>query len=380
MARQLQRSCSTLRSGRAVIPLNEFFAEEFCPRGTSGRGARELLPFALVRHAASRVAGYDVVEATGPLGWVAFPLLRLRRQQTHPLFVARSYGLEHFDHQVRVEERRAGRLELSWAYRFGGGFLTLREVEIAVAASDVFAAPRPGAAQLACRRKLKSERECLVSGFGVSDAYLSAPTRRQADSRRIAWVGTRVERKGWRYFVAGLSRAMDSDAHMTGAVFGTRSDAEAVLGDFPASVRSRITVYGLLDERSLIAELGQCSCFVSTSLSEGYHLALLQAMAVGLPVIATSEGFLGDLPPSRGAWDGIYRAIEKRSAESLACALTELKDPNLVGRYAGVALRGKAFARRRSWRHVADETAAAYEWHIARRLTRRAPTGPASAG
>lgn len=87
-------------------------------------------------------------------------------------------------------------------------------------------------------------------------------------------------------------------------------------------IESRIK---LLGEQSQVAEwLAQSGFFVSSSLTEGISLTLLEAMAVGLPVLATSvggnpeiveHGKTGYLVPSRNVEalaDGIVRMWQER--------------------------------------------------------------------
>jgi glycosyltransferase involved in cell wall biosynthesis len=334
--------------------VDEFFDGEFGPRGGATRLAREIGPAALMRHALPRLGAYDVLEVTGPLGWLLFPWLRAMRHRRPPLLVARSYGLEHNDHRVRLAEHRARTTRLSLAYRVGAGFLTLRQVEAAIAASHLFAAARPPAAVWAAQRRLKHFDSCVVAGFGVQEEYLAADC--EPDGRCIAWIGTPIERKGWRFFVEGFTAAAREDEHLTAVLFGTRTEPAQVLSYFAADVRHRIDVQPLVPVPKLIERLCACAALVSTSLSEGYHLAVLQTMAAGVPVFATREGFLADVPRA----PGLFLEIAKGSPESLRLALSGLTDPTTASARRERAIRAKGFAGLHAWPLVAERTEAAY--------------------
>lgn len=342
--------------------VHEYFDGQFGPHRGLGRIGKELAAVALVRHVRPRLDDYDVLEVTGPLGWVVFPMLRALRRDRLPVLVARSYGLEHNDHRIRLEESREGRLRLSVAYRIGGGFLTLREVEVAIAASHLFAASRPAAAEWAVNRRLKDVSSCVVAGFGVENEYLAAECR--PDGQRVAWIGTPIERKGWRYFVEGFSAAAGEDPALNADLFGTRGRPGDIVRFFPVALRDRIHVHPILDRSDLIRLLCRCSTLVSTSLSEGYHLAVLQAMAAGVPVIATREGFLADISPSEPP---LFREIVKRSSSSVQAALQELSDPATSPSRTDRAARAKAHAAGRSWEKVSRLSEAAYARQIADR-------------
>jgi glycosyltransferase involved in cell wall biosynthesis len=84
------------------------------------------------------------------------------------------------------------------------------------------------------------------------------------------------------------------------------------------------------------ARLEQADIFVLPSYLEGQPLAIIEAMAAGLPVIATSIGAVPDL-----IRDGIEgRVVEPGNVDQLASALAELiGDPGLRTRMAAAARR-----------------------------------------
>jgi glycosyltransferase involved in cell wall biosynthesis len=84
------------------------------------------------------------------------------------------------------------------------------------------------------------------------------------------------------------------------------------------------------------ARLDQADIFVLPSYLEGQPLAIIEAMAAGVPVVATSIGAVPDL-----IRDGIEgRVVEPGNVEQLASALAELiGDPELRSRMAVAARR-----------------------------------------
>jgi sugar transferase (PEP-CTERM/EpsH1 system associated) len=114
----------------------------------------------------------------------------------------------------------------------------------------------------------------------------------------------------------------------------SRGQLEALVGEL--ALGDRVRLLGERDDVPLI--LRALDIFVLSSIGEGISNAILEAMATGLPVIATRVGGNSEL-----VRDGLTgRLIEPRSPDALAGALaTYIEDPALV-RAHGAAGRERA--------------------------------------
>jgi glycosyltransferase involved in cell wall biosynthesis len=340
------RLAAALRAaGHEVTAL---FKDDLVPARPAGPISDDVIAPAALRTAwAIRRERFDVVDATGFLGLWLFPLLRTWR--TRPLLVARSYGLEHADHEALRDEVRAGRAQVSRRYRLRGGGAHLRAVEWAVRSSDGFTCPAAAdGRRVLVRGWRRRAGEVCVNGHGVTAEALEVQRRpEQPWAGRVVWCGTTVARKGWRDFVAGVSDALATHPlHVD--VLGSGSPAEAVLADFPAAHRHSIRVHPRLPRDEQFAVMARADVFVSTSLSEGFHLALLEALAIGLPCVATRAGFLREEPRAAE----LAALIEPRAPAQLAGALRTLAaEP---ARRAALARAGRELARTRAWADVAE--------------------------
>ena len=86
--------------------------------------------------------------------------------------------------------------------------------------------------------------------------------------------------------------------------------------------------------------LAACDVYVNCSLSEGVSLTILEAMAAGLPVVATAVGGTPEVVPP-----GCGRLVPPRDAQGLADALLAIRDAPEDGRAMGearAAARGAA--------------------------------------
>jgi glycosyltransferase involved in cell wall biosynthesis len=143
-----------------------------------------------------------------------------------------------------------------------------------------------------------------------------------------------------------------------------------VVGDGPerASVEAAIAAQDgrapveLLGDRSDVGELlADADVFVLSSRSEGMPLSILEAMAAGLPVVASSVGGIPELV--RDGETG--RLVPPGNEGSLATALEEtLDDPELRARLG-------AAGRRRVVDHFSVEACRAAHLELFRSLLRR---------
>jgi glycosyltransferase involved in cell wall biosynthesis len=143
-----------------------------------------------------------------------------------------------------------------------------------------------------------------------------------------------------------------------------------VVGDGPerASVETAIAAQDgrapveLLGDRSDVGELlADADVFVLSSRSEGMPLSILEAMAVGLPVVASSVGGIPELV--RDGETG--RLVPPGNEEALAAALREtLSDPELRARLG-------AAGRQRVMEHFSVEACRVAHLELFRSLLRR---------
>jgi hypothetical protein len=170
----------------------------------------------------------------------------------------------------------------------------------------------------------------------------ASPFPRLAWRPRLAWAGRLAAGKGLETLVDGLARLAAAD--------GDRRRVELVIiGDGPLrtlleahaqhrDVADRIHWLGYVGDRSAYMDaLDACDLFVFPSPAEGFPKVVLDAMALGLPVLASPSGALAELSAA-----GIVRAVAPGNPAALEGAIDRL----LGDAPAAGALRagGRAFA------------------------------------
>jgi glycosyltransferase involved in cell wall biosynthesis len=183
---------------------------------------------------------------------------------------------------------------------------------------------------------------------------------------RLAWAGRVVAGKGLEAVIDALALAeLSGPPRASGA--GPRAEL-LVLGDGPArddlseraishGVADQVTWAGhIADRRPYLAALSSADAFVLASPSEGFPKAVLDAMAVGLPVLATPAGELKPLVRA-----GLIAPIEGQRATDVAASVAHLSaQPDEARR---LALAGAVFAAGHT--RPAEATRLVERWRIA---------------
>lgn len=141
--------------------------------------------------------------------------------------------------------------------------------------------------------------------------------------------------------VKGHEQLVDATGRLIGEFPSIRLVIVGRDGDNAALVRERIAARGLQEHVVLAGEqtdvasfLGAADLFVHASIREGLPLAVLEAMASGVPVVATTLGGIS----SGGQDDVLARIAPAGNAEALAGEMSKLlRDPDDARRLASRA-------------------------------------------
>lgn len=150
---------------------------------------------------------------------------------------------------------------------------------------------------------------------------------------------------------ARLSDTLPHELWLVGRAHGFRTEESALL----ARVRSmapRVRYLGEVNDLRLRECVAAATALIMPSMSEGFGLPVLEAMASGCPVIASSAGAL----PEAGADVALYFD----PADSLTLGQRLFRVANLTADERGQLVgRGLAHAKLHSWERTADTTAGA---------------------
>lgn len=185
---------------------------------------------------------------------------------------------------------------------------------------------------------------------GLGQDFLDAETPPYPTVTRFICLGRLCEEKAQHLLVAGLAkaRAMGANAELVLAGDGSmRSVVEQVIAD--NHLQSHVTITGWIDGASVKRELAAAKFMVLPSLLEGLPVAIMEAMAMGRPVISTYVSGIPELVvPGQTGW-----LVPAGDIDALAHAILEASQAD----DATVAAMGRAAKQRVTERHSAVKEA-----------------------
>jgi glycosyltransferase involved in cell wall biosynthesis len=211
--------------------------------------------------------------------------------------------------------------------------------------ADVILSPSPYVSETLRQVGVPEER-IRLQPFGVRiDRFRPAERPRGDGKIRLLYVGQISQRKGLSYLLDAVARLNRSDIELVlvGGLVGAGRGLEAHRGRF----RHIPNV-----PHHEVAELFRSAdLFVYPSLHEGSALALIEAMASGLPVITTLNS--GTL--ARDGEDGLLVPI--RDVDALAAAIARLADDHTLRQTMAASARARA--EEFTWAHYRTRLGAA---------------------
>lgn len=309
----------------------------------------------LVRKLEEQQGSYDIIQISGGDGYLA-PLLRHDRHGRRRLLVARCHGLEHRYWQSLQREAKAGHAHATLRHRLYFGGLRLKQVELTIRAADLFNCHTDPDARYAIANGWKRDDQVVILPSGIEPDWFPSELGCEAGTKRIVFCGSWTWMKGPRILVCVFERLAARDPAVRLTVLGAgASERTTVLAAFSPEVRWRVTVRPGMPHSEVLQEFRRHDLLLATSFFEGFGTAVVEAMAAGLPVVASA---VGCAPAYIDHGRNGYLA-EPGDVDGLFSACVSLLS---LGAPARRALRSAAVdaVSPLTWPRVAQSTAAAY--------------------
>jgi glycosyltransferase involved in cell wall biosynthesis len=169
--------------------------------------------------------------------------------------------------------------------------------------------------------------------------------------------GTRVTaRKGLRYLIGAVEKMKNRGELVLLDIIGEgdeKDELEALVRE--KGLEEEVNFLGVLDHDDVPKFMAKADIFVSPSLNEGMANAMLEALAMGLPLVATNIGGTKELIE-----EGVNGLIvETQSEDDLVSKILQLKnDPELKEKMSRIS---RERALKISWQDVASAYHEAYQ-------------------
>ena len=312
-----------------------WFWDDFPQFRDCQRWAALAFPLVLVRRIWKRRSDFDVVVIHEPSGFW-YGLLRRLGWRLPPM-IAMCHNVESKLHREMVVYTSQGLASIPWLSRLKVPLFRTWQSDAAIRLAD----------HIICLSSI--DREYLIRGLRVPSERITlmingvSPesfwAKRNPASGRVLFVGGWIAVKGRRVLPCLWSRVRARISTATLTIVGAGQPAETVLQDFASEDRGSVTVISrLTSELELLAQYADHDLFLQPSLSEGSSLALLEAMAFGLPVVTTAVGGNPDIV-SDGVDGLLFAPADFDQGAAHVCRL--LEDPAMAARL-GRAARQRA--------------------------------------
>jgi glycosyltransferase involved in cell wall biosynthesis len=277
---------------------------------------------------------YDVVHVHSPYAaGVARVVVRSLPRHLRPAVVST-------EHNIWQGYRPSTRLLTAATFGWGDAWLAVSE-----------------AVRASLPDRLRDRFEVVVNGVLIDELVAHRGSRQQArdelglrpDEVAIATVANLHRQKGYPDLMLAARALVDRGYPVRFIAIG-QGPLEAELHELHGSLGLGDR-FAFLGYRSDVPRLlSGCDMFVLASLYEGYPIAVMEALVMGLPVVATSVG--GNLEAIRHGIEGLL--VPPASPDRLAAALQELVlEPELRRRMSSAAMeRGNHFDMRRAVRRI----------------------------
>lgn len=191
---------------------------------------------------------------------------------------------------------------------------------------------------------------------GVDIKKFKSLTKKRTDNIKIIYVGRLIRRKGLKYLIQSIPKVIQNKNIVKFIIVGD-GPIRKILETIAKKLRIEHVVdfQGFVSEEKLLKLYNKADIFVLPSLFEGFGNVITEAMASGLPVIATKVGAISEI-----VIDGKTGfLVPSKDSTALADAITKLIFDTKLRRKMGKAGRKRAETFY-SWNKIVEEYLVVY--------------------
>jgi glycosyltransferase involved in cell wall biosynthesis len=304
----------------------DFFTADDMPASASQRFRRYAFSWYVREHARQayrRGEPYSIINVHEPRGAA---VVVGKSRLGNPAIVAMSHGVEQRYWEMRLEKGLPRLDPPSLKERLTVPLTSLWQANLTLRRADhVLCLNEEDRIFLATRFDLDPGKVTRV--FSAAGNEFSSVASRRCYERpctKVLFYGSWIERKGIRQVIESFSILASRHPSLQLGVLGGGVPVSCILENFPAHLRSQITIYPSLSHSECAEVLLGYDMLLLPSYFEGTPLALIEAMCTGMPVITTAtcgmkdvivDGQNGLLVPT-GDTGKIISAVEQLMADS----------------------------------------------------------------
>lgn len=267
--------------------------------------------------------------------WLTYHLYHKAPDHLGPA-VAGTFNIPYVVAEASLAPRRA---EGPWAVGYAASLAALRRADLVLAMTS--------RDEQGLRTAVPASRLVLFPPFLDTDSHVAAARLRERHRARLAGVHGLDRSRPWLLAVAMMRpdvkrqsyRLLSEALRLVGRpawhlLVAGDGEARPEIAAWLAPFGDRVRLLGSADEAALPPLYAACDLYVWPAVAEAYGMAMLEAQAAGLPVLAGREGGVADIVA-----DGITgRLVPPRDPAAFAAALSGLLgQPDLLRRWGAAA-------------------------------------------
>ena len=280
------------RSGHEVDCL---FREDLLGNADAGRFEAVTFARKLAEQILREKERYTIVNVHAPVGFAYGFLRHLRRSDHLPPYVMTMHGLEERRvHAMSREHRKGHAWNFTWKNRLWHSVYHQLLYRYCITTADrSIVLNREAWSYLQIKYDLDCDRVWYTPN-GVEERFLLKREYPLSVLPRLLFVGTWLDQRGIYYLAHALSVLADKLPSIRLTIAGC-SGSDEIKAVFAEPLRPRIKVIPFIEAAEMPSVFAEHDVFVFPSLMEGMPLALLEAMATGMPVVTTETCGMADV-------------------------------------------------------------------------------------
>lgn len=300
------------------------------------------------KHLHERVDDFDLVQDNQCLGW---GLLGMQRDGLpvlgtvhHPITVDRRLEMEH----ARSTWERFSKAR--W-YAF-----TKMQTRVAKRLRRVVTVSSNSLEDIVRDHEVERDRLHVVPVGVDQEIFRPLPEVDRVPGRIITTASADVTMKGLRYLLEALAKLRTERPVELVVIGRLKEGGQSDHTIDQLGLRGAVTFISGVPEQRIIELYSEAQLAVVPSLYEGFSLPAIEAMACGVPLVATTGGAL---PEVVGADGETALLVPPGDSDALAAAIRRALDDDELRDRIGAAGRQRVIERW-TWRHTADGTVEQY--------------------
>ena len=253
-----------------------------------------------------------------------------------------------------VVYERGSEVYLPWLFKTPISKLVLRRADVVIALTE----------DMKTEMQKIYSRDVAVIPNGIDlESYEDLPTK-EASRQRLAlnnndkiilFVGTLRPVKGLKYLIQAMNMVRQKDTKARLMLIGYGEERQSLEGLVKElDLGDRVTFVGKVPNEKVPEYMAASDIFVLPSLSEGFPVVILEAMASGLPIVATKVGGLPEIV--KDGENGFL--VKPRGPEELADKVLALLENEELRR--GMIRNNRNKVQQYSWENTVGQLEAIY--------------------